>query len=370
MRNQERFSIRLLVVMTVLAFVAAACGGGSAGTTVTAGVRDTTAPADQVGGDDAPRTTDGSDDGEMPTLRLGFTGIDFTNVDGLRWIQILEEDLGLTIEIVDLENSAERIRAMVADALDMALGTVAPTIILTQQGEKAPVVLTGALVGSTYVALTRTEFSSLDELATERIGISTPGDSSDSLTRAMFESIGVAPDDLNLVEIGGTSARIAALQAGDIALAPTHIPDAYAAIEASGGDLHTVAFYKDHLPESITRGLIANQAFVERHPELTEKIVHAYIDAARWSATNKEGFLQLAKEEIEGMSDEVMEQSYDTMRDLGVFAVNGMSREQLEKVVELELAAGNLEEPIPPMEEWAYLQYVDSYLEAFGEFEG
>ncbi|MDH3462396.1 MAG: hypothetical protein OEM32_02060, partial [Acidimicrobiia bacterium] len=139
---------RLGILASVLALVAAACGGDSAEeTTTTAAPETTTTAAPDV----ETTTTEAAPELESTSVKVGFSGQpDFTQIMNFVWIDELKADYGLDAEAIIFEGTSPPFRALVAGEVDLVVGQVPPGILLRAETGADVVMIAGDVQQSDY----------------------------------------------------------------------------------------------------------------------------------------------------------------------------------------------------------------------------
>jgi ABC-type nitrate/sulfonate/bicarbonate transport system substrate-binding protein len=365
----------LTALMMVLALVASACGGD--------GADETTTTADTGGGE---TTTTGEGDGASTTMsdpgectyeadRLRViidTPPDFANASRYYWVEQLEERFGaegVEVTISILEGSDSALRAIVAGQADLNIGALGAAVrLIAATGEGVKVLAADG--GTTdYVLVAREGLETLDDLVEgTTIGIRLPGDAGDVVTRAALTAAGFDLDDFDFIEIGGTSARVAALTSGQIDLGAAHVAEATVAM--SNAPLNALLFAGDVMPAWIQSGVVATDTWLDAHPCMAQTVVDAVMDTNRWAVDNPEEFAEYTKEALpeEDMPDDQRAEAVAELIRIGYFPVNGgIDQATLESFVEVEVSTGGLEEGnVPPIDSWVDRTFLDRYLEENG----
>lgn len=345
----------LLAIGLALSLVFYGCGGESQDTATEA----TETPA-------GPETTEPQ--AHFPsTLRVGFASDpDFTQIANYKWLRDLEENDGLEVKESYFRSSQDSFRALVAGEVDIAFGTLSSGISLVAQGGDPIKAVVSDMKAPDYILVAQDSFESLSDLEGERVGISTPGDISDTLTRAVLSREGVNVDAIEFFQIGGTSARMAGLLAGQIAAGAAHAADGLAAIEE--GPLQNLYSYGNAIGDYLQQLVFVNDEWASENEEFVQHLVDTFLDSVRWANENKDEYIDLAGEFLDGLDADIASRAYDIFIDIEMFAVNGgMSDRLLENTVTIEQEVGALDDEVAPMDEWADQRYVENYLEAHGE---
>lgn len=342
--------IQALVALTLTAAFMAGCGSSSG--------------TDQAAG--APE--DCGDDLSGQTLHVGLASeADFSKIHVLKALEDLRGQ-GVEVKLSTFEDSPDTFRALVAGEIDVFDGSSLGSLIqFAQQVGEGVKYIVGAQTSSDYILVGAAGVESLDDLAGGTIGISTPGDISDTLTRYVLQQEGYDPGKSKYLQVGGTSDRMAGLVAGQIDAGAAHAADGFNAIETGGlTNLHN---YGDSIDDYIGLGGGATSEWLEANPCLAQAYVDARIEANRWAAKNKDAYIAISKKYVDeaDLSQSARSQAYDLYSDIGLFPVDGgMTDELLAGTIEIEKAAGQVGEDAPDPGVWAEPAYVDDYLEREG----
>lgn len=356
--------LRLSVVLVLVAILAAACTG-TAPTPSSSEAESSPPAASEPAESSAPSEAEGPGEPETDTVRVAFASQpDFTQIMDFKWLEDMEAE-GLTVEDNYFESSQDAFRALVAGEADVAVGTLLSAILLVQETGEGVKVIASDLQAPDYLLISQPEVESLSDLEGQRVGISTPGDISDTLTRVVLDREGVDVGAVNFVQIGGTGARMSALLEGQIEAGPAHAAEGLTAAEEG---LKNLFAYGEAVPDYLQHGLIVTDDWLAANPNLAQLMVDLFVDSVRWADENKDEYIERSADTVEGPSDEARDQAYDIFKDIGMFAVNGgMSTDLLENTVAIETEVGTLDDSAPAIEEWADPSFVESYLERNGE---
>lgn len=360
--------LRVTVLFSLIALLVAACTTASSpGATGEASAAAESEPAESAEAMESAAATEAAGPGEpeTDTVRVAFASQpDFTQVMNFKWLEDMEAE-GLTVEDDYFESSQDAFRALVAGEADVAVGTLLSAILLVQEAGEGVKVIASDLKAPDYLLISQPDIESLSDLEGGRVGISTPGDISDTLTRVLLDREGVDVDAVNFVQIGGTGARMSALLEGQIDAGAAHAAEGLTAAEEG---LKNLFAYGNAIPDYLQHGLIVTDDWIAENPNLTQLMVDLFVESVRWADDNEDEYIELSLETVEGPSDTARDEAYDIFKDIEMFAVNGgMSMELLENTVAVEQEVGTLGDDAPPVEEWADPSFVESYLERFGE---
>jgi NitT/TauT family transport system substrate-binding protein len=314
-------------------------------------------------GSDSTSTSGGAEGSR--TLRIAFASSpDFTQVSNFKWIKDLR-DSGVDVKDLYFQSSQDAFRALVSGEADVALGTVTSAILLNMSAGENVKVIASDLQAPDYILVTTPEITKDADLQGKRIGISTPGDVSDTLTRLVLESRGVDTSKIDFVEIGGTGARMQALLSNQISGGAAHAAEGLAAV---GQGLKDLFAYGQTIPDYLQHGLIVQQSWIDKNKDFVQEMVDSFIESTRWAADNKDAYIKLSQENVDGIDDQVRSQAYDIFKSINMFAINGgMEDRQLNTTVDIEKKVGTFEDKeMPPLSAWSDPTYVQNYLQRNG----
>jgi NitT/TauT family transport system substrate-binding protein len=299
------------------------------------------------------------------TLRVAFASSpDFTQVSNFKWIDDMRAK-GVDVKDLYFQSSQDAFRALVSGEADVALGTVTSAILLNMSAGENVKVIASDLQAPDYILVSTPEITKDADLQGKRIGISTPGDVSDTLTRLVLQSRGADTSKIDFVEIGGTGARMQALLSNQISGGAAHAAEGLSAVQKG---LKNLFAYGQTIPDYLQHGLIVQQSWIEKNKQFAQEMVDSFIESTRWAADNKDGYIELSKKNVEGIDYQVRSQAYDIFKSINMFAINGgMEDRQLNTTVDIEKKVGTFDDKeIPPLSAWSDPTYVNNYLQRNG----
>lgn len=208
---------RTLALLASAAVLAAACTSGGGATT--APEPSTGAPAS-----DAPSASAAAP-GTLPTpektdIKMGLSVTETSQFAAqLALMAGIYEKNGLNVETTVFEGDGKVMQALQAGQLDVGFGGTSAYI--TSQTTDVPVV--GVAVNAVILTdelVSTADVKTADDLRGKCVAVSTYGGTSHGAVILSLEALGLTPEDVVITEVGGQSARIAALQGGACAAAP------------------------------------------------------------------------------------------------------------------------------------------------------
>jgi sulfonate transport system substrate-binding protein len=263
---------RILVLLATALLIAACSSPGAA----------TTAPsvAPSAAGSGEPSAS-GSPSAELPTpektdIKMGLSVTETSQFAAqLAFMAGIYEKNGLTVSTTVFEGDGKVMQALQAGQLDVGFGGT--SAFITSQTTDVPVV--GLAVNA--VILTDELVSTKDvtdaaALKGKCVAVSTFGGTSHGAVILALEALGLTPDDVVITEVGGQSARIAALQGGACAAAPV---DAARHAEMEGlGFNFLVNLKEEQLPWGRS-GLGVTEEWLAENPNTATVIAASVLEA-------------------------------------------------------------------------------------------
>jgi NitT/TauT family transport system substrate-binding protein len=268
-------STRLAGVLAVLALVIAACGG-----------------------DDGGGSSGASSAGSGATKTVNLTVGVQTKILQTYYPQLAEKlgffkQEGLNVKVIESQNPASSIQALLGGSLDLYLG--GPEALPAAARGADVRFIAAASNRSIWDVVTTKDVRSAGDLKGKLFGVSATTSISTATSKQALQRQGVDPDAVKYVVAGGTGDRYTALLSGRIQAAPLGIPVNYKAADSGklndlGGTdsalgappiaavmLSTSKRWADGHQDAVRRFLRAYQHVIDAlyDPAMTEKIVAA-----------------------------------------------------------------------------------------------
>ena len=350
---------RLLVSVAVMVFVSACASPAATGGTA---APPTAAPAASAS---AKPTPPGAP--ESTSLRIAHSGSDDFDSTNARYFINLLKAKGFTVDYQNLSTADVALRTLVAGQADLYIGSLGTVARFTQAAGGGVKVIGNDIKATDYLLVSQSTIPNVAALAGKTVGINSPGDAGDTAARACLQSANFDLTKATFVQIGGTSARVAALVAGKIDAAPAHTAETLSAL-AKVSTLKILVNCGEAIGPILEHGLTASDGWLAKNPNAAQIAVDLWIDAARWAATNKAEFLALSKIVTPDLDDGIRGPTWDAFAKVGYYAKNGGMSDALltgwDKLALLtrEITTGT----VPDHKLWIDQKYVNSYLARFG----
>ncbi len=288
---------------------------------------------------------------------------DFTQVALTRAIETLTAQ-GITTEFSSVVDTDTATRSVIAGQQDIVVNSLYFGINANQQGIPLRTFLAD-IQAVDYLLMSIPSVTDVMQLQGGTVGINKPGDLGATIADQCLKFSNVDVSQVDYVQVGGTSARMAALLAGQIMAAPAHAAEALNAQKEGG--LNILVDCGQAIGTFLQTGASSTQEWLDANPNLAQLFTDAYIDALRWAATDKAGYIELSKVVVPDLDDAIRDSTYDLLVAQGVFGVDGgLTAEAVQKLVDIGLDSKSIAEPVPT--DWYTMTNVDSYLARHGAF--
>lgn len=184
------------------------------------------------------------------------------------------EARGINAAVVIFEGDGKVMQALQAGQLDA--GFVGVTAALSSQVTDAPVKIlsTNATIISDNL-VSQPDITSAEELVGNCVAVSTFGGTSHGAVLLSLAALGLTPEDVTITEIGGQSARIAALEGGSCGAAPVDVNLEQQMIEAG---FNVLVNLKTAGTEWGRSGLGVTQDWLDANPNTAINILAATLE--------------------------------------------------------------------------------------------
>lgn len=280
----------------------------------------------------------------------------------IEFVKLLKQS-GIQVNQSTIADSASALRVLISGKADFNIGDPVETILAVTNGKVHIKYLATDQQSTDYVILSKLGYT-LHNLSGATFGIQSPGTSGVTIGDAALKAAGVNINTLHDVTIGGTSARVTALLAGKIDLAPALAPAAAAAVAT--GKVKVLLNAGVELGAYLQQGLISTDSYVASHPQVVQTVVNDLIESSRYSSTNENGYISQAN--AAGLSSGLKlaeeKQIWQTFKQSKFFAVNGgVCSSVISKTLNLNYESGTLSRAKTPVRsKWLDAKFVQNFL--------
>lgn len=294
-------------------------------------------------------------------------GLDFTDATIYKAMDLLKAR-GYDAKLANVADPTTALRAVLAGKADVYLGDPVEAATAVANGGAQIKYLASTAQTTSYEILALPKYT-LHNLAGAKLATAGSGTAGQIIAVAALKKLGVPVAQVHQVSVGGTSARVTAILAGQVDLAPVLAPDAAAAVAT--GKVKILVNAGQVLGDYLQQGLIASDSFAA-DKTTAQATVKAFVDASRWGADSESAYISLANaDSLKGSLTSSEEQTaWQQLSGGHFFATNGgMCTQAINKTLSYSyLTPGGLTKAnTPKLSAWVDQSYVNSYLTAHGQ---
>jgi NitT/TauT family transport system substrate-binding protein len=217
---------------------------------------------------------------------------------------------------------------------------------LREQGVPIKIVYLGHRDGSTVIVRKDSPAQSLRDLRGKTFAIPSRFSNQHLVIRKLMEDSGIAPDEINFVEIPPPDMP-GALAAG--AIDAYFVGEPHAAKAELDGTGRVLYHVKDIWPHFISCCLVVTEKLIRERPEVVRDLVRGIAESGEWAETHRPEAARVAApyfRQNESVVKYVLTQPPDRVS----YRMLTPTDEDLQKIQDLALKLGLLERPVPMSE--------------------
>jgi NitT/TauT family transport system substrate-binding protein len=192
---------------------------------------------------------------------------------------------GLNIEISAFSGDARMQQAFTAGAIDIGLGS-GPGMGFAAKGVPAIAVAAIANQPLNMAMVVDPKYKSVDDLKGKRVAVTTAGSLTDWLARRLSLAKGWGATGYEVLPMGETRTRLAAMKRGDIAGLVTATEVAINLEQEGVGKI--VSTFGEAVEDFHTHVVIAHRDLIKNRPETVRKFLRAWFTTAKFVKENKD----------------------------------------------------------------------------------
>jgi len=312
-----------------------------------------------------------SSNSDSKTVRLiQGGGLDFSDAAIYKAMALLKAE-GYKVSLANVADPTTALRSVLAGKADVYLGAPVEAATAVANGGAAVKYIGSLAQTSNYEIIALPKYT-LKNLSGAKFATAGPGTAGQIVGIAALEKLGINSSEIHQVTVGGTSARVTAILAGQVDLAPVLASDAAAAVAT--GKVKILVNTGSVLGDYLQQGLIASDSFAAGK-STAQATVNAFIEAERWADTNESGYISEANANGlgTGLTKSEEETAWQQLKSGNFFAVNGaICNQAITQTLSYSyLTPGGLtKSSTPKISAWVDQDYVNGYLTAHGKTAG
>jgi len=262
----------LLTLIVATSVALTACS-----TAATPTLQPTAAPSAGPGG--PTPVTDGTlPEPELKSFKLGTPIGEVSQFNGILADMLgLYDKYGIDVEVFRFNAGGDASQALIAGATDGAAGSGSVIMLTSQLAGSDQVVAVSVFKSKVFDGIfCAAHIKTADQMKGASVAISTLGTTAHASVNLALEALGMSQKDVNIIQVGGQSVRLAAMKGGSVECAPVSI-DLQADMEELGFNL-IIDLSQSDLGYPST-GLAVMAPFLQQYPKTVEVIAAAQLEA-------------------------------------------------------------------------------------------
>ena len=211
---------------------------------------------------------------------------------------------GLALEMIFIAGGSLSLQALIGNSLDLLLTGGPPVVYARLSGARIKIIA-GVTNLLPYMLMSTAPLKSPEQLKGKNIGIARFGSNTDYVVRLALARFGISPNEVNIVQVGGSQARLGAMTSGAIHATVLSPEQAFVAQKLGFNVLLDFIEKGIEFPHV---NFVAREDYLASQAHIVKPLLAAYVESIRYYKTHKE----------EGVKK--------------VMALNGLDRPTAEKV--------------------------------------
>src|SRR5690242_13300742 len=208
------------------------------------------------------------------------------------WEQGFFKQQNLEVREFQTDSIAKAVQALSANSTDLLFPANTQGVTVAMSKGASIKVIAGDFTKALYYLITGPKYKKIEDLKGGTMGVINLTSGSTVLLQKILAAHGLKyPGDYDLLTVGGTPSRYAAVKKGAVAAAMVTIPTSY---EAKEDGLNIVANIATYLPDYQFTCIAGHVKWMESHKDQTIRFIMAMIKAMRFlnEPKNKEASIQ------------------------------------------------------------------------------
>ena len=260
----------------------------------------------------AARAADALRVGKAIASSFPFAGLELGKEQGI----FASENLDITISTFRGDGQLQQ--AFAAGALDVGVGS-GPGMGYASKGVPAHAVASLASEPRNMaLVVMNPALKTVDDLKGKRIGVSTAGSLTEWLARAISVRKGWGAEGVEVVPMGETRTRNAAMKAGDLQASVTSTEEGLELQEQGVG--RVLMNFGDIVPDFHTHVIFASDALIKQKPDMVRRFLRGWFKTVAYMRDNRAATVRSIAKTM-NLSEKVVDMAYDT--EMGMMSFDG-----------------------------------------------
>jgi len=261
---------------------------------------------------------------QLTTVRIAFNGFGGVALLYLGNDAGIFKQQGLNLEMVFIPGGSLSLQALIGRSLDLLLTGGPPVANAYLQGAKIKIIggVTNLLP---YTFVVATGLRTAEQVKGRKIGISRFGSNTDYVVRLALDQLGLSAAQVQIIQVGGSQARLVALKSG--AIQATVLSPEEAIVAQKMGFSVLLDFIEKGI-EFPHVNVVARDDYLETQAQTVRTFMRTYVESVRYYKTHRgeavKKIMELSKLPERQMAETVYEGSLRATPDDGKPTVKGM----------------------------------------------
>lgn len=263
---------------------------------------------------------------------------------------------GIQADLVEFRGGADVIRAAVSGSVDVGVVALAEITSGIDAGQPLKAFYAGFNIPN-FDWYAVSSVRSLADAKGKRIGITQYGSSTDFITRYALTVHGLDPSkDVQIIQAGPPSTRLAAMQAGQLDISIFSTPEKFLAAERGYNLIYSQKQLSDDYPQHL---FFATESFLASHPNTVKALLRGHTLAVRLAKQDKHRAEQSLIKHLQ-IDPKYVERTYTDVIDYIHEDGRLPGGKSLDVFFDMGIRTGRYKERWPLTKFWIPI-YVDSY---------
>ncbi len=263
---------------------------------------------------------------------------------------------GIQADVVEFRGGADVIRAAVSGSIDIGVVALAEITSGIDAGQPLKAFYAGFNIPD-FDWYGAPSVKSLADAKGKRIGITQYGSSTDFVTRYALTVNGLDPSrDVQIIQAGPPSTRLAAMQAGQLDVSIFSTPEKFVAEERGYKRIYSQKQLSDDYPQHL---IFATESFLAGHPNTVKALLRGHTLAVRLAKQDKQRAEQSLIKHLQ-IDPKYVERTYAAVIDHLYEDGRLPNEKSLDVFFDMGIKSGRYKERWPLTRFWVPT-YVDSY---------
>lgn len=221
---------------------------------------------------------------QLTTLHVGFNG--FYGAAPLYVAQDagIFRKHGFTLEMVFIAGGSLSTQALIGKSLDLLQTGGPPFLNAYVRGARLKIIA-GVTNILPYVLITSSRITSSEQLRGKKIGISRFGSNTDYVVRLALNQFALAANDVQVIQVGGSQARLVAMKSGAIQATVLSPEETVIAQKMGYGILLDFIEKGIEFPHV---NVVVRDDYLESQPQTARSFTRAYVESVRYYKSHRD----------------------------------------------------------------------------------